>query len=136
MLKNVYDSDTLSWIQAFESHRSLREGPGNVQENELSGLLQISRTSENIKKVSAIVRKSRSLLATDFLVKTKTTVLPHPPYSPDLSPQMFHLFSELTRHLQGRLFQSADEFKRALPAELKDRGKIGFQKYFDDLYNR
>jgi histone-lysine N-methyltransferase SETMAR len=35
--------------------------------------------------------------------------LNHPPYSPDLAPSDFHLFSHLKRHLRGRVFESDDE---------------------------
>lgn len=78
----------------------------------------------------------RSLLVNDFLAKTKTTVLPHPPYSPDLAPCDFFLFTELARRLQGRRFQSSDEVKCASQAEIKDMAKNGFQTCFDELYRR
>ncbi|GFU43243.1 hypothetical protein TNCV_1566921 [Trichonephila clavipes] len=41
----------------------------------------------------------RSLLDIDFLVKMKTAVSPHPPYSPDLILCNFSLFPEMARHL-------------------------------------
>ena len=51
------------------------------------------------------------LLANEFLVKMKTTVLPHQPYSLDLTPGDFFLFPELARHFQGYRFQSSYEVK-------------------------
>ncbi|GFY02952.1 hypothetical protein TNCV_979581 [Trichonephila clavipes] len=53
----------------------------------------------------------RSLLVTDFLVKTKTTALPQPPYSPDLVPCDVSQFPALAGRLQRRRFQFADEEK-------------------------
>ncbi|GFU53098.1 putative mariner transposase [Trichonephila clavipes] len=41
----------------------------------------------------------RSLLVNDFLAKMKKSVLPHPPYSPDLAPCDLNLFPELARRL-------------------------------------
>ncbi|GFW63266.1 hypothetical protein TNCV_3476821 [Trichonephila clavipes] len=62
----------------------------------------------------------RSILVNDFLVKTKTTVLPHPSYSPiPLTPCNFHLFPELACHFQGHWFQFSDEDKRASQVDLK-----------------
>ena len=36
-------------------------------------------------------------------------LLPHPPYSPDLAPKDFFLFSDLKRMLVGKKFKSNDE---------------------------
>ncbi|KFM59941.1 hypothetical protein X975_20237, partial [Stegodyphus mimosarum] len=41
-------------------------------------------------------------LTMTFLQKTKTSVLPHPTYLPDLTPCDFFLFPELAICLQGR----------------------------------
>ncbi|GFT09266.1 putative mariner transposase [Trichonephila clavipes] len=178
----------------------------NVEYDESSGRLQTSHTNENIKKVSAEVRKNRhqtvaqkgkvtlgvffdiqgivhlefipeehyvkkelsvdilrrlresaetrlklwaeqswvnlhiptylSLLVTDFLAQTKTTVLPHPSYTPFLAPCDFILLPEVAHRFLGRRFQSADEVKSAARAGLKDMSKNGFHKCFDYLYKR
>ncbi|GFU16422.1 hypothetical protein TNCV_836071 [Trichonephila clavipes] len=69
-------------------------------------------------------------------MKTKTTALPHPPYSPDFAPYDFIIFRELARLFQGRQFQFADEIKSASQAELKNTAKNGFQKCFENPYKR
>jgi histone-lysine N-methyltransferase SETMAR len=43
-----------------------------------------------------------SLLFRDFLTKAGTTVLPQPPFSPDLAPTEFFLFSKLKSTFKGR----------------------------------
>ncbi|KFD56292.1 hypothetical protein M513_02747 [Trichuris suis] len=43
-------------------------------------------------------------------------VIPHPPYSPDVAPSDFFLFSKLKEHLKGTLFESMDDAKRAVSA--------------------
>ncbi|GFY21823.1 hypothetical protein TNCV_1169671 [Trichonephila clavipes] len=68
------------------------------------------------------------------LLKTKTIVLLHSPYSPHLTTSEFRLFPKLSRHLQSHRFLSADEVKRASQSELKVMAKNRFQKYFDYLY--
>lgn len=40
-------------------------------------------------------------------------VLPHPPYSPDLSPTDYHLFRNLDNFLRGKIFANDDEIKSA-----------------------
>ena len=42
-----------------------------------------------------------STIVTAFLKKEKVTVLPHPPYSPDLAPCDFFLFPKLKAFLAG-----------------------------------
>ena len=36
-------------------------------------------------------------------------ILPHPPYSPDLSPCDFYLFQNLTKYLRGTKFSEDDD---------------------------
>jgi hypothetical protein len=56
-------------------------------------------------------------------------ILPHPPYSPDLAPSDYHLFSSLSNNLRGVSFNNyaelqnwLDEFFTAKPAEFFKRG--------------
>ena len=47
------------------------------------------------------------------------TVLPHPPYSPDLAPYDFHLFGPLKDVLRGRRFADIDDLKYSVREELR-----------------
>ncbi|XP_062593106.1 histone-lysine N-methyltransferase SETMAR-like [Saccostrea cucullata] len=47
-----------------------------------------------------------SELVKQFLKSEKVTVLPHPPYSPDLAPCDFFLFPKLKKFLSGRRYKS------------------------------
>jgi len=40
--------------------------------------------------------------------------LPHPPYSPDLTPSDFHLFGPLKEFLVSQQFSTEDEVKQAV----------------------
>ena len=50
-----------------------------------------------------------SLLIREFFTKHETTVVPQPPYSPDLAPADFFLFPQLKSSLNGRRFQTIEE---------------------------
>ena len=45
----------------------------------------------------------------DTIQKLKWNILPHPPYSLDLAPSDYHLFSPLKEHLGGKRFRNNEE---------------------------
>jgi len=47
-----------------------------------------------------------SLLIRSYLAKHQTSVVPHPPYSPDLAPAAFFLFPKLKTTLKGHRLQT------------------------------
>ena len=47
-----------------------------------------------------------SLIISSYLAKHQTSVVPHPPYSPDLAPADFFLFPKLQTTLKGRRFET------------------------------
>ncbi|GFT25121.1 hypothetical protein TNCV_180191 [Trichonephila clavipes] len=51
----------------------------------------------------------RSQLGKEFLAKTRTNVLPDPPYSLDLVSCGICMFSSMKKHLHGRRFVPSDE---------------------------
>ena len=52
-----------------------------------------------------------SLLIHKFLTKHETTVVPQPPYSPDLVPADVFLFPKWKSSLKGRRFQTVEEIE-------------------------
>lgn len=42
------------------------------------------------------------------------TELDHPPYSPDMAPTDYYLFSKLKKYLRGKRFSNDDELKAAV----------------------
>ena len=50
-------------------------------------------------------------------------VLPHPPYSPDLSPTDYHFFKYLDNFLQGKRFHNQQEAENALQEFTEFRGR-------------
>jgi transposase len=65
-----------------------------------------------------------SLLICDFLANTNTTVLPQPPYSPDLAPADIFLFPKLKSTLKGhdfRRFKKLQKIRRWSYAQSRNR---------------
>ena len=66
-------------------------------------------------------------------------LLPHPPYSPDLAPSDFFLFSDLKRMLAGKKFNADEEVISETEAYFEDKDeryyKNGIQK-LEDRYTR
>ena len=53
----------------------------------------------------------RSFKVSQFLAKNNMTVIPHPPYSPDLAPCDFFLFPKLKLRMKGRRFDTIEEIQ-------------------------
>ena len=55
----------------------------------------------------------------EFLVKKGISVVPQPPYSPDLSPCDFFFFPKLKFHLKGRHFGNVDNIQKVVTDQLR-----------------
>jgi transposase len=71
-----------------------------------------------------------------FLTDNNVTVVPHPPYSPDLAPSDFLLFPKLKMKLKGRRFQMVEEIQAESQAALNTLGEHGFQECFKNWQRR
>jgi len=74
-------------------------------------------------------------LVRNFLVKNETTIVPQPPYSPDLAPVDFFLFPKLNYTLKGCCFDTFDEIQKNSMKELFAIPKEAFQKVFQSWQN-
>jgi transposase len=77
-----------------------------------------------------------SFLVRNFLAKNETTVVLQPPYSPDLAPADFFLFSKLKSTLKGRRFDTIDKIQKNSTNELFATPKEAFQKAFRNWQKR
>jgi transposase len=59
-----------------------------------------------------------SLKTTEFVTNNNMVIVPHPPYSPDLVPRDFVLFSKLKKKLKGRHFETVSDIQRESQAVL------------------
>ena len=64
------------------------------------------------------------------------TVVPHPPYLPDLAPSDFFLFPKLKMKLKGRRFQTSEEIQAESLAVLNTLREIDFQEYSKNWQRR
>lgn len=63
-------------------------------------------------------------------------LLPHPPYSPDLAPSDYWLFSDLKRMLQGKRFGSNDEVIAETEAYFEGKDKSFYKHGIEKLEKR
>jgi len=71
-----------------------------------------------------------SLVISSYLAKHQTSVVPHPPYSPDLAPANFFLFPKLKTTLKRRHFQTTEEIQVNVIRELRVIAESAFQEAF------
>ena len=57
-------------------------------------------------------------------------VLPHPAYSPDLSPPDFHLFPKLKEPMRGRRYSCLDELTAAVKTRIRQMNIEGTEDIF------
>jgi [histone H3]-lysine36 N-dimethyltransferase SETMAR len=64
------------------------------------------------------------------------TIMPHPPYSPDLAPSDFFLFGHLKRQLRGKKFETSTEVQTTVKRWAKSQEKGFFQGAFQTWRSR
>jgi len=72
----------------------------------------------------------------EFLAKKNIPVLPHPPYSPDLAPCDFYLFSKLKSKLKGHHSGRWKTYKKIVTDELNTLTENDFQYCYDQWKKR
>jgi hypothetical protein len=92
------------------------------------------RTELKIQEVAMLAHANCSMLLQEELTKQQVTVLPQPPYSPDLTPCNFFFFLGLKEKLWGNCFQSATEIFTATREAVQDLPANIFQQCFQELY--
>jgi transposase len=77
-----------------------------------------------------------SLLIRDFLAQHETTLVPKRPYSPDLAPADFFLFTKLKSVLKRRRFESVEELEENSLVQLSSIPEEAFQECFQKWKKR
>jgi hypothetical protein len=77
-----------------------------------------------------------SVFTQQFLVKYKMAVIPHPPYSPDMTPCDFYLFPKMKVNLKGRRFDTTEEVQAESQRVLDTLTEKNFQKAFQKWSRR
>lgn len=78
----------------------------------------------------------RSMLTMAKLNEIRFELLPHPPYSPDLAPSDYYLFSDLKQHLRGQRYHSNAEVIGATEGYFAGKDKSFFKKGIEMLEKR
>ena len=77
-----------------------------------------------------------SLVVQQFLAEKSIPVITQPPYSPDLAPSDFRLFSTLKMGLKGTRFATMEDIKSNATAELCRIPKEAFHRCFQQWQDR
>jgi transposase len=77
-----------------------------------------------------------ALLIREFLTKHEVTIVPQPPYSPDLAPADFFLFPNFESSLKGRRFQTIEETEEIWTWDLRAIPQNKFQDAFQNWKKR
>lgn len=78
----------------------------------------------------------RSNLITGFLIKNGILTINHSPYSPDLAPCDFYLFSKLHLPMKGKRYVDVEAIQKASTDILKSMDKNDLKNSFDMLIDR
>ncbi|VVC40054.1 Hypothetical protein CINCED_3A010488 [Cinara cedri] len=148
-----YETMDETWLHHFtsESNRQSAECTAHDEPNPKRGNTQQSAAKDEIVKKRLHFKKKKVLFYQDNAPCHKSMktmeklhelgfeLLPHPPYSPDLAPSDFFLFSDLKRTLTGKKFSTNEEVIAETEAyfEAKDKSyyKNGIEK-LEVRYNR
>jgi len=77
-----------------------------------------------------------ALLTRRFLTDNNMTVVPQPPYSPDLAPSNFFLFPKLKMKFKGRRFHTLEEIPAESQSVLNTLQENDFQECFKNWQRR
>src|SRR6266511_3152836 len=67
-----------------------------------------------------------------LLEKRKVNILPHPPYSPDLAPCDFFLFSKIKKELKNKKYNKVENLAWAVQAIISSILKEEYHRSFED----
>ncbi|GFX77325.1 mariner mos1 transposase [Trichonephila clavipes] len=71
-----------------------------------------------------------AFIITNFLARSNTPVIPHPPYSPDLASCYFFLFPRLNREMKGKHWETVENIQHHVTTFLRGIPDEEFQGAF------
>ncbi len=77
-----------------------------------------------------------SKLTTSYLKEKKVDILPHPPYSPDLSPCDFYLFPKIKKELKNKKYYKVENLARAVQSVTSNIPKEDYKNCFENWKTR
>jgi len=104
-------------------------GYGTCQRVLMEELGMYRVTAKFVPRILTADQKQQRV-AHQFLVKNKSAVIPHPPYSPDLASCDFFLFPKMKLKLKGRRFDTIEEIQAETQEVLDTLTEKDFQEAF------
>jgi len=95
-----------------------------------------SQVSHSDQRSYINARPHASGAVSEILEKYGWQVLPHPPYSPDMSPPALDLFPKLKKPLRGKRFRSIEEVSNELTRVIRRINTEGILTGIQDLPKR
>jgi histone-lysine N-methyltransferase SETMAR len=82
------------------------------------------------------VKPHKAKVTRQTLEKFRWEVIPHPPYSPDLSPTDYHLFRSLSNHMRGKKFENDQQLEEELKTFFELKSPTFYKSGIFDLPRR
>ncbi|PNF38762.1 hypothetical protein B7P43_G14057, partial [Cryptotermes secundus] len=140
MLKQAFGDNSLGQTQTYNWYKRFKNGRTSTDDDDRSGRPSTGITPENVPKVRCLFLSQKTTFFLVIAVKTskltKMSVVPHPPYSPDLAPCDFFLFPEMKIKLKGRRFDTVEEIQAETQTVLNTITKKDFQDAFQKWQKR
>ena len=100
---------------------------------------QIEIESPELRKINLLHDRTRpyvDLLARKKLMQLGWNLLPHPPYSPDLTPKDYHLFRAMSNSLRDKTFEKEEDVKTYLDDFSDSKNEKFYQEGIESLRDR
>ncbi|CAK9801736.1 Histone-lysine N-methyltransferase SETMAR [Anthophora plagiata] len=81
-------------------------------------------------------RPHKASITDDKLTSLQYEILPHPPYSPDISPTDYYLFRNYELFLREKKYNNQNDIIKDFESFINSKNKDFFQKGIYDLPNR
>ena len=143
MLQTAFGASCMNRASVFEWHKRFEEARESVRDDERCGRSKEVRTPELIGQIKNFMDNDRrfhqdnvpihnSIFVTDYLTKLGIKTVPQPPYSPDLAPCDFWLFTKL----KCCRYEIIEEMKEAVTKLIDTFTQEDFHGTFQKLLER
>ncbi|CAH2001650.1 unnamed protein product [Acanthoscelides obtectus] len=125
--KNVYSiaSGNESWIYCYESENKRQ-----------SAVWMVATFVSKAGHIATIPLNEQRTATADWYTTISSKNQPHPPYSPDLSPNDFFTFPNIKNRLRGQRFQSPEETVDVFKNAVLDLPANEWSKCFENWFER
>ncbi|PNF17611.1 hypothetical protein B7P43_G13712 [Cryptotermes secundus] len=108
----------------------------NMRRNAAKFVPRVLQNEQKQHRLEACREHEQQLQEDPNILSKVVTVVPHPPYSPDLAPCDFFLFPKMKIKLKGRRFDTVEEIQAETKTVLNTLTKKDFQDAFEKWQKR